>query len=119
MLVTLIYLAIQMKHNALAVNQAAQQSVVAEMGASMDCLFDNFEVAAIWLKGLTSYSSLSAVEKVRLTSLPNRFSRTSAQAYLSFRAGTFDPDVWRGLEDQLLDVFSSPGIQQWWSRRKH
>lgn len=116
---TLIYLAIQMKHSALAANQAAQQSMVAEMGASMDSLFANPEGAEIWLKGLTSYSSLSAVEKIRLTSLLHHFTRTGEQAHLSFRAGTFDADVWNGLEAQILDVCSSPGIQEWWSLRGH
>jgi hypothetical protein len=101
---TLIYLAIQMKHSALAVNQAAQQSMVAEMGASMDSLFANPEGAEIWLKGITSYSSLSAVEKVQLTSLLHHFARTVEQAHLSFRVGTFDAQVWQGLEAQTLDV---------------
>ncbi len=53
---TLIYLAIQMKHSTLAVNQAAQQSLVAELGASMDLLFSNPEGAEIWLKGIKSFS---------------------------------------------------------------
>ena len=116
---TLIYLAIQMKHSALAVNQAAQQSMVAEMGASMDSLFANPEGAEIWLKGITSYSSLSAVEKVQLTSLLHHFARTVEQAHLSFRVGTFDAQVWQGLEAQVLDVFATPGMQEWWSLRRH
>jgi hypothetical protein len=116
---TLIYLAIQMKHSALAVNQAAQQSMVAELGASLDSLFANPEGAEIWLKGMKSYASLTAVEKVRLTSLLHHFMRAFEQAHLSFQAGTFDAQVWQGLEAQTLDVFATPGLQEWWGLRRH
>ena len=116
---TLIYLAIQMKHSTLAVNQAAQQSMVAEMGAAMGSLFANPEGAEIWLKGIASYSSLTAVEKIQLTSLFHQFARTSEQAYCSFRVGTLDAEIWYGLEAQALEVFSSPGVQEWWGLRRH
>ena len=116
---TLIYLAIQMKHSTLAVNQAAQQSMVAEMGASMDLLFANPEGAEIWLKGIASFSSLTAVEKVRFTSLLHHFSRTVEHAHLSYRKGTLDAQIWQGLESQARDVFGSPGMQEWWSLRSH
>jgi hypothetical protein len=116
---TLIYLAVQTKHNALAVNQSAQQAMVAEMGAAMGSLFANPEGAEIWLKGIASYSSLTAVEKVQLTSLFHQFARTSEQAYYSFRVGTLDAEIWEGLEANVLEVFSSPGMQEWWSLRSH
>jgi hypothetical protein len=38
-ILTLIYLALQTKHNVLAVNQSAQQNLVTEMGAAMGALF--------------------------------------------------------------------------------
>lgn len=116
---TLMYLAIQMKHSTLAVNQAAQQSMVAEMGASMDLLFADPKGAELWLKGIASFASLTAVEKVRFTCLLHHFTRVVEQAHLSFRVGTLDAPTWQGLEAQSRDVFGSPGIQQWWSLRRH
>ena len=117
-ILTLIYLALQTKHNVLAVNQSAQQNLVTEMGAAMGALFENPEVAEIYLKGISSYSSLTPLEKVRFSSLFHQFARVSEQAYLSFRAGTLDAQVWQGLEAQVLDVFSSPGVQEWWVTRE-
>jgi hypothetical protein len=116
---TLIYLGIQMKHSTLAVNQAAQQSMVSEMGAAMGSLFANPEGAQIWLKGIASFSSLTAVEKVQLTSIFHQLARTCEQAYSSFRAGTLDAEIWHGLEANALEVFSSPGMRDWWSLRSH
>ncbi len=116
---TLIYLAIQMKHSTLAVNQAAQQSLVAELGASMDLLFSNPEGAEIWLKGIKSFSSLTAAEKVRFTALLHHYSRTWEHAHLSYRKGTLDAAIWQGLVAQTCDVFGSPGIQEWWRVRGH
>lgn len=116
---TLIYLAVQTKHNALAVNQSAQQAMVAEMGSAFGTLFAHSEGAQIWLKGIASYSSLTAVEKVQLTSLFHHFARTCEQAYSSFRVGTLDTEIWYGLEAQALEVFSSPGMQEWWGLRRH
>jgi hypothetical protein len=64
-------------------------------------------------------SSLTALEKVRLTSLLNQFSRAGEQACFSFHAGTLDAEIWRGLETQLREVYASPGVQEWWSIRGH
>ena len=52
--IVLVHLAPQIKHNALAVRQCAQQSMVTEMGAVTGAPFVNPEDRAIWLKGVDS-----------------------------------------------------------------
>ena len=86
--------------------------MVSEMGTAMGSLFANPDGAQIWLKGIASFSSLTAAEKVQLTSIFHQFARTCKQAYSSFRAGTLDAEIWQGLEANALEVFSSPGMQE-------
>ena len=119
LVISLIYLSVQTKNNALAVKQAAQQAMVAELGTSFSALFADPECAAIWIKGIASYSSLNGVEKVRFTSLLHKFARNFEQAYFAYRAGNLDVEIWQGLEIQMREPFSCPGIQEWWSLRRH
>ena len=116
---TLIYLAIQMKQNTLAVNQSAQQSMVAGTGAVLDSIFANPQGAEVWVNGLESWSSLTKAEKAQFASIMHHVMRLNEQAYLSFRAETFDPQIWLGMETAVREVISSPGAQEWWSLRKH
>jgi hypothetical protein len=116
---TLIYLAIQMKQNTLAVNQSAQQSMVAETGSAMDSIFGNPQGAEIWVNGMESWSSLTKSEKAQFAGIMHHTMRVYEQAYLSFRAGILETQIWLGMETAVLEVISSPGAQEWWSLRKH
>jgi hypothetical protein len=93
--------------------------MVAETGAAMDSIFANPQGAEIWVNGHESWSSLTKAGKAQFAGIMHHTMRVYEQAYLSFRAGTLEPQIWLGMETAALEVISSPGAQEWWSLRKH
>ena len=116
---SLVYLGVQTKNNTLAVRQSAQQAMVADSGTLTAMLAVDAAVAALWVKGSSSYKSLTAEEKVRYGSVLHAISRNAEQNYAAYRAGNLDVEIWQGLHCSIQDICTSPGVQEWWKHRSH
>ena len=121
-LVTLIFLTIQMRQNNRQIAENTRVIRLAARGATQEA-YSRFrtligsspEVAELYLKGCADYRALSRAERLRFGSLLQEMLIAWNLQYLHFRAG-FQEDTWQN--PLLLGTLSQPGARYWWDRNK-
>ena len=88
------------------------------MGHLTGSLHDNAETAAIFLRGMQSFTDLDAVSKLRFSAFFNRLVNIFEGMYFSHRWGILTGSSWGAVERTMSDLTAYPGVQQWWETRK-
>ncbi len=114
--VTLGYLAIQIRQNTRSVRAAAFQEAIRDAAQSTDQLGRDPELSRIWFAGQRDFEALTGEERQRFavysTSVFRRYENIIYQAHHS----ALDPESWEGIRQQLRYALSQPGTVAWWKR---
>ncbi len=116
--VTLIYLAIQMRQNTNALKLNTAGSVTEELQESFSLLASNQELAEIFVTAARE-TTLQGAERVRFNTFTHNFVRVYENAFLQWRAGVIDPAHWEGMTRMMIDFTSMAAFQTYWQDRKH
>src|SRR2546423_2320919 len=116
---SLIYLAIQIREQTKERRQSAVHALTEQWGDLTTSLHDNAETAAIFLRGLQSFTDLDAVSKLRFSALFNRLINIFEGMYFSHCQGILTGSSWGAVERTMSDLIAYPGVQQWWETRRH
>jgi hypothetical protein len=113
-LVSLIYLAIQIRHNTTAGKADSYQAVVSavsdwsrEVGADAD-------LCRVILKGQASSASLEPVERMQFSLTMASFFRHMENVHAKFESGSVDERVWDGWAARTRAFLVAPGTADWW-----
>jgi len=116
--VTLIYLAFQMRQNTNALKLNTAGSVTEELQENFSLLASNQELAEIFVTAAQE-STLQGAERVRFNTFTHNFVRVYENAFLQWRAGVIDPAHWEGMARMMIDFTSMAAFQTYWQERKH
>jgi len=116
---SLIYLAIQIRAQTSERRQSAVNALTVHWGDLTRALHENAEFAAIYLRGLESFSDLDPVSKLRFSAFFNRFFKNFQAMYFSRCDGILAASLWGEVERTMSDLLAYPGTRQWWAIRKH
>jgi len=114
---TLIYLAVQIRANTSAVKSAAAQSVHEAFATWYRMLAADADLSAISVNGLRDYAALSEGDKARFVCTFMAFLSCSQDAFIKWREGTLSRELWLGWEAVMMNLFLSPGGQDFWKER--
>jgi hypothetical protein len=104
--VSLIYLAIQICGQKKESRNAVISSLVTQFNDFVRSQVESADFCALWLRGLHSFDDLDATSKLRFGSQLGRQLRMAESLYLHFLEGTLDPGLWpRGVVSQDLQPF--------------
>jgi hypothetical protein len=117
--VSLLYLARQIRQNTRQIRLAAQQATVHELGNALRAQAQNRESAELLSRGLNSLDALDSVEKTQFLSHVGHIFRLYESAYLHKLEGTLDPRFWGGFERAIADIMAYPGMQSALRLRRH
>ena len=112
--VTLAYLAVQIRKNTQSVRSAALPSVSSSISEFMDKIAQDPALTKLWFDGLSGMISLSEADTHRFNLLLMSLHRRWESAFHQSRAGMLESASWSGMREGLTFVFSSPGAQAWW-----
>ena len=118
-IISLVYLAIQIRSQKQESRSAAMNALVTHFSDLMRSQIEDVELCALWLRGLHSFDELEGPSKLRFGSQLGRQIRIADSLYLHFLDGTLDPRLWRGFNRTIGDIAAYPGFQKWWPTRKH
>ena len=118
-IISLIYLAIQIRSQKRESRNTAMNSLVTHFSDLMRSQVETPDLCDLWLRGLHSFEKLDGPSKLRFGSHLGRQLRAADSLYLHFLDGTLDPRLWRGFDRTIADVAAYPGFQKWWLTRKH
>jgi AICAR transformylase/IMP cyclohydrolase PurH len=115
--VTLIYVARQIRDNTRVARSATRQSV-AEMTMSIaDDLVADKEMAKLFLKDLQG-DELDASERLRLFARTYRAMRNYENIHYQYLTGMLTASEWQGFRSNLNAIFEWPSTQAYWENER-
>ncbi len=117
--ISLIYLAIQVRSNARETRLAAMRSTLDFLTRFTQQIAEHADLAELRHRGFDDFESLEGVERARFGSYMHAMFRTMKTVYYQHLEGHLDPRVWRGLEAVIRDLNALPGVQAWWRSRSY
>lgn len=117
-IVSLVYLASQVRSAGQLQQQEAARSVMAKLNDTMKYLASEHEKADLWVRGSGGFANLKdQAEIVQFSGFMISFFRTYEELYFYRQAG-IDWD-WGGFESQVRATINAPGVREWWATRSH
>jgi len=115
--VSLFYVAHQIRQNTNAVRSATVQTVHEHFANWYHVLASDPVLSQIAAKGLRDYTSLSEPERVRFIAAFMSFLSYSQNAFLKWRQKLLAPDLWLGWEFVIMNLVCAPGRKAFWKDR--
>lgn len=115
--ISLIYLARQIRHSTAAERSSAEQEIAGRltnlfMGAGAS------ELGYIFHVGMKDFSSLEPAEQSKFIFFSGAWFRTIELAHMQFKKGNLDDKIWEGYENYLRMTLNSDTIQKYWKDRR-
>ena len=116
--VTVIYLAYQVRQNTASTRSATYQSVVADVSEWTLQLGLNPESARIYITGIEKLETLSREERAQFNFILASVIRHFENIHFQYLSGAIDHDIWDGWSSRILGVLGKPGVKIWWDSQK-
>jgi hypothetical protein len=117
--VTLGYLAVQIRQNSQAVKNSAAQSLLSEANGSLRVAAADPATARAVILGQTLFDELSEGERAQFITWMFAWMRTIEQAYFQYAKGYIDEEIWEGHRAHHRQLIQAPAIKIWWSHRRY
>ena len=123
-LVTLVYLAAQIRLNSQEIAANTRVARLAARHASQEALsrfrnlISNPELAELYLKGCADYKGLAPADRLRFASVLQELLLAYDLIYQQLNEGTYESDMWDRLMPVILTTLRQPGVRDWWGRNK-
>jgi len=114
-LVTLVYLALQIRQNTRAVRAATYQQVVDATSDWSATLCQHDDLLLVWTRGTRDgIDSLGEFERTKFSFALLTLLRRVENIHYQELSGTLEPEAWSGIRNSLQRMFKTPGTQNWW-----
>jgi hypothetical protein len=115
--VTLLYLAVQIRQNSRTVKAASAQAMLSSLAQTLSSLGASSQAARVFVIGQTDVDQLTDDEQAQFALWLLGWFRILEQAYYQYRLGGLDPVLWDGHAAQLRSTMQSPAVRRWWAVR--
>jgi hypothetical protein len=112
--VTLIYLALQIRHNTRAVRSSMHQDMIESTLRIAESLSDNENVGRIVLKADEDYENLTREERIRFEAYAERVFSNFESVFYSYRNSMIEEDLWESWESSYLVDISRDALRRFW-----
>ena len=116
--ISLIYLAIQIRRNTEAERTSTYQSIVSDFGTMNNNLAGNPELSHMFVEALENYHEFNDEDKARISQMLFQMFRMFENMFYQQKKGYLDQDLWVGWKRLMLTYFARPGFQTWWEHRR-
>ncbi len=113
--VSLIYLASQIRQNSKLLRSSTASATSEISGRVNTLLVQDPEVARIFWEGTTDWEALTATDRQRFDPLMGLLMSGMVQEYQFVQDGVVSPAVWEYRTRALRRMLQEPGLHRWWS----
>jgi hypothetical protein len=117
-LVSLIYLAVQIKKSTETARTSTYHSIVSDFGAMNQSMASVPDLSMLYVQAMENFVDLEDSEKARISQLFFQTFRYFENMYYQHEKGYLDEDVWLGWERLMITYYRRTGFQSWWSLRR-
>ena len=118
-IISIIYVAIQIRTNTEAERTSTYQAVVSDFGALNNTMAGTPELSHMFVEAMEDYHQLSSDEKARISQLFFQCFHYFENMFYQNQKGYLDEEVWTGWKRLMLTYYSRPGFQTWWEHRRN
>jgi hypothetical protein len=115
--VSLIYVGLQIRAQTVESRLASLHSLNVAYGEYLDSFIENREAREVYLQGLRDFEALNPQERMLFGSCLGKIFRYYESAFHQWRAGRIDDDYWHTFDQPAADLLGYPGLQAWWATR--
>ena len=113
--ISLIYLAREIRSNARASRAAAMETGSRWLAQ----LVEHPHLRELYYRGIQDFESLQGADLLGFSALMTQLFRMFSEAYFQRSEGHLEPRVWREVDANLREFNGYPGVQAWWRSRSH
>ena len=117
--ISLIYLATEVRSNARATREASMRSVSEAFSRWIQQLSAHPHLRELYYRGIHDFDSLEGADLVGFGAVMLEGFRHYEEVYYQRLEGQLGPRLWRGFDAAVRDLIAYPGIQAWWRSRSH
>jgi hypothetical protein len=116
--VSVVYLAVQIRHGTRVTKAAAQDAAVTALRDVTKPLAQDAELSRIFRVGLEGISGLEGEDKFRFYHLAFQFFKGAEAVHFHHVQGILDEDIWRGYSTIFRHYFATKGFREYWDLRR-
>jgi hypothetical protein len=116
-IITLLYLAAQIRQNSRTVKAASGQAILATLGQTLQSVSATPQMARVVAIGQVDIDQLTEDEQPQFILWLLGWFRILEQAFYQYKLGSLDPVLWEGHAAQISSTLQSPGVRRWWAVR--
>ena len=113
-LVTLFYLALQIRQNTIATKADSYQEAVAAVSEWSRHIGSDPALTRLIESGAADYDELDPTERLQFNFLMSAYFRNMENIHAKFVSGAIEPDVWDGWANRMLAILAGRGTSKWW-----
>jgi hypothetical protein len=117
--VSLIYLAIQVKESTKATKGATYQSIISSWAELESRISQDDEVARIYKLGITELEKLTENEFTRFNELICSFFNMYENLYYQYKNKLLEEELWAGWCLNMRNDLKEKGAAAWWNSKSH
>jgi len=115
-IVSLIYLAAQVRQNTAQVRASTTQAYSDAVGDLLGSIYTSPELTDFMVRASADPGTLTEAEWLRWHLMMTRIARHFDAAFYQYRTGTMDDEMWEGIQSSMIDWFGQPGLVAWFQR---
>lgn len=115
-IVTLGYLAVQIRQNTASARVTTTQAILEATSSFSDLCASDIVLGRVFINGTENHASLSDDEKIRFHFLMLSYVRRIENFYQQGESGYLPAKDWLGVRLNFLGVLAQPGSQTWWKQ---
>jgi hypothetical protein len=113
--VSLIYLAVQVQHNTASLRTENYARTLERISAMQSMLGGDPELTEVHARGIADATSIGPLDRIRLTWWLMEAFGAFEFMFHQARAGSLPEEVWERWEATIAWWLTHPGVQAWWS----
>jgi len=116
-ILTLGYLAIQIRQNTRSLKSASYQSAINSMSEVAGSAYNDEDVSRIIHESLRG-KEVSDLDQYRFETFLTRLFRNFENFYYQHEAGVMEDHLWNGMKNSMLGYYRLAPVRSWWESRK-
>lgn len=117
-IISLVYLAVQVRHGAKAARRAAAHDVMTTTTPVLTALVSRSEITSIWMRGLSDFESLDPEERVRFSCLMLLLTYSWDETQHGYNDDQLDEWAMERFMGSMQELARLPGFKSWYEIRK-
>ena len=118
-IVSLVYVGLQIKQNTKATKMSSAHSYLDTQNGYVGLINQSSSLADVLDRGANDLEALKGGEVVQFSAFHDQSFSSFQTFFIEWRDGWLDERLWNFYKHAMADLLSHPGIQTWWSNRKH